>query len=139
MRAAVRGGGFARALRRPVAADAAALGELARRQYERRGEGLVLAAARTRHVAVGTDAVREALGRQQIGLLVVASDAANRRQELEAAVERLGRRSVVFGTRESLGRLFGRHAVGVLAILDARIADSLVHVAACVAALSEDA
>jgi hypothetical protein len=29
--------------------------------------------------------------------------------------------------------------VGVLAILDARIADSLVHVAACVAALSEDA
>jgi hypothetical protein len=43
----------------------------------------------------------------------------------------------MFGTKASLGRLFGREELGVLAVLDERIAGEIGHAAARAAALEE--
>jgi uncharacterized protein len=146
---AVRKGGFARALRKSVQLDVGALCGSAALLYVMRAESLLIAAARRKKLAIGTDAVRDALrgsappGTPEGGtpsgergivvarsapveLLVVAADAEGRREELTATAERLGRRCTVFGTKFSLGRLFGRDEVGVLGVLDRGIADEVV-------------
>lgn len=158
---AARKGGFARALRKSVAIDAGALCSAAAALYEKRAESLLLAAARRKLLAIGTDAVREALrGRlpvadlrdrkagavgaagaqgaveSHVELLLVAEDADGRREELRAQAERIGRRCVVMGTKESLGRLFGRSELGVLGILDRDLADEVVRCVTRASALS---
>lgn len=134
---AVRRGGLARVLGGPVPRPADELARTAAEQYRRRAEGLLQGARRAKAVAVGTDAVRESIENQRLALLVVATDAENRREELERAAGRLGRRCVVFGTRTYLGRLWGREEVAVLSILDAKIADELSRTVERVTALSE--
>lgn len=136
--AAVRRGGLARSLRRPVPVSAEVLAEMAAEQYRRRAEGLLLSAHRGGHAAVGTDAVREAMGRGQARMLVVAADAANRRDELEALAARLGGRCVVLSTKERLGRLLGREEVGVVAVKEPGIADELGLAADRARLLTED-
>lgn len=129
---AVKRGGFARALKRSVAIDAAALCEAARALYVMRAESLLIAASRRKRLAIGTEAVREALRTPEgslVEVLVVAADAEGRRVELEAVAARLGRRCQVLGTKSSLGRLFGRDEVGVLGVLDRGIADEVVRCA----------
>ena len=135
--AAVKKGGFAKALRKSVPLDAAALCASAAALYEQRASSMLLAASRRKALAIGTDAVRDALRAEAVDVLVVASDAEGRREELEASAARLGRRSAVLGTKESLGRLFGRVEVGVLGILDRRFGDEIVRCAALVAELAE--
>src|SRR5690606_16722872 len=81
LRRAARGG-FQRSLRGPVQADAVQLAELARVQLERRIQGLLLAAMRRREVVLGTDAVHLSLLAGAPRLLLVAKDAAGRRDEL---------------------------------------------------------
>lgn len=141
---AAKRGGFARALKKGVAIDAAALCESAAVLYVMRAESLLIAAARRKKLAIGTDAVRDALRRPErsggaeeceVEVLVVAADAEGRREELRAAAEKLGRRCTVLGTKGSLGRLFGRDEVGVLGILDRGIADEVVRCAARAAEL----
>lgn len=130
---AARKGGFARALKKSVAIDTDALCATARVLYVMRAESLLIAAARRKKLAIGTEAVREALRAPSgtaVEVLVVAADAEGRREELESAAERLGRRCLVFGSKSSLGRLFGRDEVGVLGILDHGIADEVVRCAA---------
>lgn len=148
MELALRRGGFARALKRDVVRDRKfdidALCDAAAVLYEKRAESLLIAAGRRRKLAIGTDSVREALRsvirndeRTSGGVeaLVVARDAEGRREELEGLAERLGRRCAVLGTKNSLGRLFGRDEVGVLGILDRGIADEVVRCAAHAAEL----
>lgn len=137
--AAVARGGFSRALGREVKADWRALAREAATQIRRRAMGLIVAAWRSRRVAVGTDAVREVMRTGKVELLVVAADAAGRRDELEAAASALGKACVVIGTKEELGRLLGRGEVGVLAIQDSRIAAELSRALARATELSEDA
>ncbi len=146
-----RRGGFARALKRDVTRDGKididALCDAAVVLYEKRAESLLIAAARRHKLAIGTDAVREALrssirsGDERspvfVETLIVSSDAEGRREELEALAERLGRRCVVLGTKNSLGRLFGRDEVGVLGIMDRGIADEIVRSAAHAAELKK--
>ncbi|UJR81138.1 YlxR family protein [Sandaracinus amylolyticus] len=152
---AAKKGGFARALKKGVSIDANALCESAAVLYVMRAESLLIAAARRKKLAIGTDAVRDALRRPErsggtaefagsrtdrreeceVELLVVAADAEGRREELRAAAEKLGRRCTVLGTKGSLGRLFGRDEVGVLGILDRGIADEVVRCAARAAEL----
>lgn len=122
---AARRGGLARALRRPVSVRPEQLARMAAAQYRRRADGLLLAARRSRGAAVGTDAVRDAIRSGRIALLVVAVDAANRREELSQAAERLGRACVLHGTRAHLGALLGREEVAVVAIEDDGIAEEL--------------
>jgi len=137
--AAIARGGFARALGREVKADWRELARDAATQIRRRAMGLIVAAWRARRAAVGTDAVREVMRTEKVELLVVAADAAGRRDELEAAATALGKACVVIGTKEELGRLLGRGEVGVLAILDSRIAAELSRALGRATELSEDA
>ncbi len=107
-------GGFARSLKRKIEVNADTLVDQIEAQQQRRAQGLLLAASRTRVLAVGTDAVRDML--MNASLLWVAEDAQNRRDELTAMAERLGRRCVVFGTKAWLGHTLGRDEVAVVAM-----------------------
>ncbi len=113
---ALRRGGFARGLRRPVSVDAEQLLRDVAAAYRRRVDGLVVTARRAGRAAVGTDAVREALARGRLALLLVATDAANRRDELVASAEAGGVPWVVHGDRCGLGGLLGRAEVAVLGV-----------------------
>jgi predicted RNA-binding protein YlxR (DUF448 family)/ribosomal protein L30E len=130
LRRAVERGGFARALRMKLAVDTEALCALVAAQYERRLEGLLAAARRNRSLVMGTEAVRTAFAEQAVPLLIVAHDAAGRREELTEQAMRLGGHCVVYGTKSELGRLMGRAELGVMAILDPGIAREVVAVAA---------
>lgn len=122
VRRAVERGGFARAIGGKLSLDTDALCAMSAAQYARRFSGLLLAALRNRSLAIGTDAVRRALDVAAPPLLLLATDAAGRRDELTERAARLGGRCVVYGTKNDLGRIVGRAEVGVLAILDAGIA-----------------
>lgn len=136
IKAAAERGGFARALKKAVHIDPVALAGLASMQYTKRIEGLLQAANRSRNLVVGTDAVRDAMSSLKgISALVVAEDAAGRREDLESRAARLGSACVVFGTKSTLGRLFGRDELGVVAILDGAIAREVALAAARVAEL----
>jgi ribosomal protein L7Ae-like RNA K-turn-binding protein len=105
--------------------------------YEARAQALLGSARRASKLAVGTDAVREALREETLAVLVVADDAAGRREELTEIAERMSRRCVVLGTKASLGAALGRDEVGVAAILDMGIGVALVDAVARAEALRE--
>ena len=107
-------------------------------QYHRRIEGLMISAWRNRHIAIGREAVRDAINRRSVALLVHAADANKGQWVRSEAVTKFSVNSVVFGTKESTGRLFGREAVGVLAILDRGIAESIANAIERCATLAED-
>lgn len=135
---AARRGGFARALRREVRVDPAALAATMSEQVVRRVEGLVLSCMRRRVVALGTDAVLMALKGGAVHLLLVAKDAAGRREDL---LEESHKRQVValeLSDKSGLGRLTGRATLGVLAILDRQMAREISVCARWLAGLSED-
>ena len=135
---AVARGGAARSLRERVQVDAGRLAGLARLQLERRIEGLLLAALRTRRLTVGTDAVFQALAACTPALLLVAKDAAGRRTELVARSEREGVPWLELFEKHALGRLLGRDALGFLAVTDRQIAREIQDAAQRLAGLSED-
>lgn len=137
VRAAVKGGGFAKSLKRPTPFTVQEAVAVLSGAIERRMEGLVGAARRSRTAAFGTDAVREALFGGKVALLVVATDAAGRRADVEALADGGGVPRVTWGTKESLGRILGRDQISVIAILDAGIAAGLTESAARLHALSE--
>lgn len=131
-------GGFSRALRAQVTVDYDALRAQAEVQIMRRLEGLVLAARRRRGLALGTDAVRLALAACTAHVLLVAKDAAGRRDELIAAATERRVTVIEVSTKEELGRLTGKETLGLLAILDFRIAREIAESARSLAGLSED-
>lgn len=136
--AACRKGGFARGFRAPIRVEAEALIETLRAHYVARIDSLLLAARRRGDLEMGTEAVRRGLGRRKGDLLVVASDAANRRAELTEGAGRLGNRCLVHGDRSSLGRLFGRAPTGVVLVTDRRIAEAVALAAASLHGLLEE-
>lgn len=136
---AVKTGAFKRAFKREVVASAPEMARHARGQYQRRVDGLLQASRRAGHLALGTDAVRDAMTRRTASLLVVADDAAGRRSELVAQAQRLESRCIVYGRKEHLGELFGRSPVGVIAVRDDRIAGEIRRAAQSAAELAEDA
>ena len=135
--AAMRRGGFAKVLKRAVPISTDELARLAADQYTRRAESFLVVARRASAIALGSDAVREALREGKVRALIVAADASGRREELEEAAARLGERCVVLGTKASLGQLFGRDEIGVAAVLDAGIASALTRAAERAQALLE--
>src|SRR4051794_27334703 len=80
---AVASGAFKRAFRSPVASSARELATSARDGYDRRAQGLLIAARRARKLAIGTEAVRDAITERRARLLLVAADAEGSREELE--------------------------------------------------------
>ncbi len=134
---AVRGGGFARSLRGKVAVDLDELCALIASQYATRVEGLLMAALRKRAVAIGADAARAALRDGSARGLVLARDAAGRRDELARMALESGLPVIEHGAKSELGRLTRGDELGVLAILDERIASELATVASRAKDISE--
>lgn len=137
---AVKGGGFQRAFKRKLRLSAPELAGWARGQYLRRIDGLLTTASRVPGaLSLGSDAVREQMRTAAPALLVVAEDAAGRREELSRSAERLGARCAVFGDKQHLGALFARPELGVIAVMDAGIAEAIREAAQRVADLAEEA
>jgi ribosomal protein L7Ae-like RNA K-turn-binding protein len=136
LKRAVRGG-FARALRAEVAVDFASLQGQACGQLARRLEGLALAAKRRRMLALGTDAARLALAACTAHLLLVAKDAAGRRDEIVAHATERGVPVIELSSKDELGHLMGKDTLGLLAVLDVQIAREIADSARWLAGLSE--
>jgi predicted RNA-binding protein YlxR (DUF448 family)/ribosomal protein L7Ae-like RNA K-turn-binding protein len=112
---------------------------------DRRIEGLLAAAVRSRQLARGADAVTGACHREEAALVLVARDAAAAADLTEVRRAVAEGRGVAWGTKEELARLVapggGAQAagagVGVVAVLSARIAGALREAAHTAAACAE--
>lgn len=131
-------GGISRALRRELSVDARTLSVALQSQLTRRIQGLLLAALRRRRAAVGTDAVCEALATCPVSLLLVAKDAAGRRNDVVSRASERRVRVVELLDKEALGQLTQREALSFLAILEPNIAREVADTARWLAGLSED-
>lgn len=126
--------GLSRTFKTKVAADARALASQVVDGSDRRIEGLLVAARRAGHLAVGADAACEAL-EQGAPRVVVARDAGTivGRGPIASAVA--GGRAIAWGSKMSLGRILGRDEVAVVAVWNAPLASELagvfVHADAC--------
>lgn len=115
-----------------VPLDAGSLSRVIVRALDRRVQGLVVAAARSRKVALGADAVTSADGRGEADVIVVATDAAAG-SELSAVRRAVSEgRAVAWGTKKILATLCSAAAsskraegLAVVAIIDDRIAAAL--------------
>lgn len=138
--AAVRTGALRRGLRAQTvhaAPSADELADWARGQYARRVDGLLVAAFRSGHAELGADAVGAAIATRRAAALIVAGDATENRQDLLASAQRLGASCIVYADKASLGRLFGRETLAVIAITDSDLAVELQRAARCAAVLAE--
>ena len=100
------------------------LGEL-RAALARKADSLIVVASRARAVAVGADAVADALEKTRVPLVLVAKDAGQVAAALADAGKGGGARVARYATKMELGRLFGRGEVALLALLDGRIASEM--------------
>jgi predicted RNA-binding protein YlxR (DUF448 family) len=130
--------GFSRALRQQVRADAALLTEQTRTQIDRRIHGLLLAVMRRHKVALGTDAVISALAACTPRILLVAKDAAGRRDDVVALATEREVPVLTLFDKDRLGHLTGKAALSFIAVLDDQIAREIAESARWLAGLSED-
>ena len=131
-------GGFSKVFKAQINVDRDELLALARSQIEKRVQGLLLSALRRRQTVLGTDAVREALLAGAPRVLLVAKDAAGRRDELIPLASARSVAVIELSNKAELGRLTGKETLGFLAILDAQIARQIAICARWLAGLSED-
>jgi predicted RNA-binding protein YlxR (DUF448 family) len=127
---AVRGG-LARVFKAEVVADAGALQQQIVLAAERRIVGLLSGARRAGQLAVGADAVEEAIREETAALVVVARDAAAATKL--PGVGRLVAKgaAVPFGDKVRLGEALGNRAgevreVAVVAVLHRGVADAVI-------------
>lgn len=137
VRKALRGG-FARALRREVNLAADVIVEPMRTQLTRRIQGLLLAALRRRRATFGTDAVLEVLATCPVSLLLVAKDAAGRRNDVVSRASERGVRVVEIFDQGALGKLTQREALNFVAVLEPHIGREIADASRWLAGLSED-
>lgn len=118
-------GGFSKSFKAKVSVDPKTFGEELVRAADRRIEGLLGGARRGRIVAVGTDAVKEALREGKAELVVVARDAsaAARATEVENAIA--SGKAIAWSEKLRLGALFGRDEVAVCALLHTGVAEAV--------------
>jgi predicted RNA-binding protein YlxR (DUF448 family) len=116
--------GLSRAFKRDLKLDVAELARRLSAACDRRMAGLLLAARRTRSLAVGTDAALEAI-RKGAPLAVVAVDAASVAQSNEVTSAVAQGRAVAWRTKAELGQLLGETAVAICAVRHAGIAGEL--------------
>jgi predicted RNA-binding protein YlxR (DUF448 family) len=116
--------GLARAFKRAMKQDAGALGRLLVESCNRRIAGLLMAAFRSRELAVGTDAALEALKQgAPLGILALDAGSLVSRTEIERCVA--AGRAVAWGTKSELGSLLGAGSVAICAVRHAGIAAEL--------------
>lgn len=138
VRHAVQRGGLSKAFGRKLNVEPEVIERALVQQYHQRISGLLQSAGRIRCVELGADAVHAALRAGREGFLLFAEDARGRREELVAEATRRAVPVGTWGTKETLGRLFGRSELGVLLIANDGIAAELTRCASSITALSED-
>jgi predicted RNA-binding protein YlxR (DUF448 family) len=116
--------GLARGFRGAVKANAADIGQRLVEACDRRMVGLMLAAHRSRALAVGADAALDAL-EHGAPLAVVAVDAAGIAQTAEVQRCITSGRAVAWRTRAELGSLLGEESVAICAVRHPGIAGEL--------------
>lgn len=121
--------GLGRAFRGAARADAAAIGQRLVEACDRRTSGLLMAAHRTRALAVGADAAFEALAKGA-PLAVVAADAGSVALAAEVQGCAADGRAIAWGTKNRLGGLLGERSVAICAVRHAGIAAELKRVRA---------
>ncbi|QQR89305.1 MAG: DUF448 domain-containing protein [Myxococcales bacterium] len=130
---ASRRGGFSRSLRRSISVDPSELSALAQKGYEQRVVSLLIAAHRNRLAVLGHDALSDMLRSGKVALVLVAQDAAERSRKLGVSTPNV----CEFGSREFLGKLFGREELALIGILSEGVAKEILNALACVKALAE--
>ncbi len=126
---AFKRGGLAQAMRRAPTTTPDALRGAIGARYVERVAVLLGTAQRAGQLAIGQDAVREAMS--SVALMVLASDAQDEAAPVPPKA-RVAKKSwdeagLSFGSKGALGRMFGRDEVAVLGVLDAGIADHVAH------------
>jgi predicted RNA-binding protein YlxR (DUF448 family) len=116
--------GLARGLRGAVKTDTAAIGRRLVEACDRRMAGLLLAARRSRALAIGADAAIEAL-EPGAPLGVVAVDAGGVATTAEVQRCIAAGRAMAWRTRSELGSLLGERSVAICAVRHAGIAAEL--------------
>ncbi len=91
----------------------------------RRLTGLLLAAHRSRKLAVGADAVTDAVQRGEAQLVWLAEDAAAASRLSAVGLARQADELVEWGTKAQLGAALGRAEAAIVAVLDARLASAV--------------
>lgn len=117
--------GLARSFRESIGTSAEEATELLAQAGAARVNQLLGAARRQKLALVGSTVVQDAWFRGDAALILVAQDA---RAAAELACVRAAiseGKAQVWGTKDGLGQLFGRPEVGILAILDQRLATGL--------------
>jgi ribosomal protein L7Ae-like RNA K-turn-binding protein len=115
----------------PVPLTVASLAAAIRQAMDRRIQGLLVAAARSRQVAIGTEAVKGACKRAEAKLIVVATDAAASADLSEVRRAISEGWAVAWGTKQGLSTLcrgdtaLGSAGLAILAIKSDRIAARL--------------
>ena len=123
--------GLARAFKEALRVDASDLGRSLVISCERRMVGLLMAAWRSRSLAIGSDAARDALT-GGAPLAVVATDAGSVRNSLEVERAISEGRAIAWKTKNELGALLGGEAVALCAVRHAGIASELQFMRAAV-------
>jgi predicted RNA-binding protein YlxR (DUF448 family) len=131
-------GALAKALRGVAQVEPESVERMIAGQLEQRALGLLSAASRKRALALGTEAVRTALQRNQGDLLIRAEDSRGRGDDLARAATALGCATATWGTKASLGDAFTRSELGVLLVMDRGIARAVLDCLSRIEALSED-
>lgn len=136
--AAARRGSLPKALRGTTDLAPERLEAMIVAQFEQRIRGLLGAASRRKRLALGAEAVRASLLSNQGDLLISASDARGRVEELRRAAIARGCATATWGTKGSLGDALGRVELGVLLVIDRGIASAVLDCLTQVEALTED-
>ena len=90
-----------------------------------RMQSFVSMALKAGKIAAGYSAVRDALGKNRVKLLLFAADVSSgTRDKIDSVCSGTMTRNVPF-TRDDFGRMLGRELVGVVAILDQGMANAL--------------
>ncbi|MEZ4230158.1 MAG: DUF448 domain-containing protein [Polyangiaceae bacterium] len=91
----------------------------------RRVSGLLGAAQRGRHLAVGADAVSDAWGQGGVELVLVTHDAAAARKLSCVAAAEVSGRLAEWGEKSALGTVLGRPDTAIIAVLDTGLASAV--------------
>lgn len=135
---ALERGAAARALGAPVEGAVDDVAVDLRRRLEDRILGMIAGGRGGRRIAVGTEAVHEALGAGPTARVIVARDARGDRDAIEAAARRAGVPVTAMLDKERIGRAVGKGVVGVLAVVDAGLGAALGHEAALLESLDAE-
>jgi predicted RNA-binding protein YlxR (DUF448 family)/ribosomal protein L7Ae-like RNA K-turn-binding protein len=117
--------GLSRAFKREVRIAPAELGRLLVVACDRRLAGLLLAARRTRVVAIGADEALGALRSGKVELAIVAADAGSIASKIEVQRAVAEGRAVAWKTKTELGALLGEAEVAICGVCHAGIAAEL--------------